>query len=215
VFQSLSARVLTIVLLAQGGLFYGAANRTEYVPDTKPLAAFPAALGDWKMVKEGYVDEQTQAVLRADDTLTRVYAADGNIGASLFIAFFKTQRTGKAPHSPKNCLPGSGWEPENVGTLSLQLPNQPDPIQVNKYVVVKGEYRSVVLYWYQSRDRIVASEYAAKVWMVADSIRYNRSDTALVRVVVPVVGGDEEAAVNSASKFVQSMFPSLRAHLPA
>ena len=215
VLRSMPARILTIVLLAQGGLFYGAANRSEYVPETKPLSAFPTQVGDWKMVKEGYVDEQTQAVLKADDTLTRVYHANNTPGASLFIAFFKTQRTGKAPHSPKNCLPGSGWEREIDGILSLSVPNQAQPIQVNKYVVVKGEYRSVVLYWYQSRDRTVASEYAAKAWMVADSIRYNRSDTALVRVVVPVIGGDDEAAVKSASRFVQSLFPALRSHLPS
>lgn len=156
------------------------------------------------------------AVLRADDTLTRFYGVPkSNQGLNLFIAFFKTQRTGKAPHSPKNCLPGSGWEPLNVGFFSIPVAGRPAPVEVNKYVVTKGEHRSVVLYWYQSRDRVVASEYWAKVWMVLDSIRYNRSDTSLVRITVPIVQGDEEQALAAAVRFAQSIFPLLRKHLPS
>lgn len=215
VLRNKAARILTLVLLAQGGLFYAVANRGEFIPTIDPLATFPARLDNWVMVKEGYVDEETQAVLKADDTLTRVYAEPSGSVASLFIAFFKTQRTGKAPHSPKNCLPGSGWETANIGTMDVQVPGLAKPITVNKYVVVKGEYRSVVLYWYQSRDRVVASEYAAKVWTVADSMRLNRSDTSLVRIVVPVTASGDEAAATAATEFVKSMYPSLRRKLPA
>jgi EpsI family protein len=86
-------------------------------------------------------------------------------------------------------------------------------IRVNKYIVSKGEDKSVVLYWYQSHQRVIASEYAAKVYLVADAIRYNRTDTALVRVVVPVAG-DEAAAMDTAKRFVQGIFPSLGQFLP-
>src|SRR5207244_8960432 len=141
-------------------------SRGENVPDVRPLADFSRQLGDWFLTKEGHVDEETQAVLQADDTLTRVYSSlkDPLAQASLFVAFFKTQRTGKAPHSPKNCLPGSGWERLRDDVVSITIPNLPEPIQVNRYVVSKGEERSLVLYWYQSPNRVVASEYKAKFW---------------------------------------------------
>src|ERR1051326_8384738 len=104
------ARILTAAFLIQAALFY-TTSRGENVPAARRLRDFPREVSGWTMTKEGYVDEETQAVLKADDALTRWYGS-GKFHAqpSLFVAFFKTQRTGKTPHSPKNCLPGSGWE---------------------------------------------------------------------------------------------------------
>jgi EpsI family protein len=86
---------------------------------------------------------------------------------------------------------------------------------VNDYVISRGQNQSIVLYWYQSRDRVVASEYSAKIFTVTDAIRYNRSDTALVRVVVNVTDGNLQAAEDTAVSFVQSFFTPLREYLPA
>ena len=151
----------------------------------------------------------------ADDTLTRTY---GNpkfqMAPSLFVAFFKTQRTGKAPHSPKNCLPGSGWEREREDYLDVTIPGMAEPIQVNRYIVSKGEQKSLVLYWYQTQNRVVANEYKAKILTVRDAIRYNRTDVAIVRVIVPVLG-NEAAAQQEAVEFVQSFFVPLRTYLPS
>lgn len=215
-WRSSGVRLLTLVLAIQGALFYAAIARSENTPEIAPLATFPGIVDEWRLLREGHVDAETMAVLQADDTLTRYYGVpDTHQGLNLFIAFFKTQRTGKTPHSPKNCLPGSGWEPLNVGVVFIPVAGREKPVEVNKYVVARGEQRSVVLYWYQSRDRVVASEYWAKVWMVLDSIRYNRSDTSLIRITVPVLQGDEERAQAAAVRFAQSIFPLLRKHLPS
>ena len=212
--KSRAVKILTGMLVLQAALFYGT-SRSEEIPSMRPLMTFPRQFAGWQMTQEGYVDEETQAVLRADDTLTRVYASkEARLPASLFIAFFKTQRTGQAPHSPKNCLPGAGWEQEAAGIIDIQVPNQPEPIRVNRFIVARGENKSVVLYWYQSRDRVIASEYRAKMYLVADAIRYNRTDTSLVRVVVPV-GGNEAEAEQTAREFVQSLYPKVREHLPS
>ena len=89
------------------------------------------------------------------------------------------------------------------------------PITVNRYVVARGEERSLVLYWYQSRDRVVASEYRAKLFSIADAIRWNRTDTALVRVVVPMRDDDRGQATATAVDFVKAFFEPLRSFLPA
>jgi EpsI family protein len=213
--QNKYVRVLSAVFLVQAALFY-ATSRGENVPVIVPLSDFPREVAGWRMIKEGYVDAETQAVLQADDTLTRTYAsAKFQQPPNLFVAFFKTQRTGKAPHSPKNCLPGSGWEPSREDHLNVVVSELPHPIEVNRYVVARGEERSLVLYWYQSQRRVVANEYRAKMWTVADAIRYNRTDTALVRVVVPILGNDEKTAEQVAIEFVQAFFGTLRRHLPA
>lgn len=214
-FQSKYARILTAALIIQAGLFY-ATSRGENIPTVRPLRDFPLEFTGWTMAHEGYVDDETQAVLRADDTLVRMYANPKfQTQANLFVAFFKTQRTGKTPHSPKNCLPGSGWEKSTDDYLDVSVPGVAEPVQVNRYIVSKGDAKSLVLYWYQTPNRIVASEYKAKLLTVEDAIRYNRTDTALVRVVVPVHGNDDAAAQQIAVDFVQSFFVPLRKYLPS
>jgi EpsI family protein len=155
-------------------------------------------------------------VLKADDVLSRLYRDDktGYI-ATLFVAFFDTQRTGKAPHSPKNCLPGSGYVPTTNDIIEIPIPGQAQPLEANRYVVTRGDSQSVVLYWYQSHNRTVASEYWAKYYTVTDAIRYNRSDTALVRIVVPVADGNTQKAIDTAVSFAVSFFPQLKQYLPA
>jgi EpsI family protein len=207
--------VLTAALVIQTALFYSA-SRGERVPVGMPLDSFPLQIHDWHMVQDTPVEKEILDQLKADDTLNRFYAEPGSpMGLNLFIAYFKTQRTGQSPHSPKNCLPGSGWEPTSIGFLDTAIPGQAKPIKINRYVVSHGDEKSVVLYWYQSQRRVVASEYAAKFWLVMDSIRYHRSDTALVRVTVPILHNDEEAATRAGVEFVESLFPVLKGYLPA
>jgi EpsI family protein len=206
---------LTAVLLAQGTLYYATASRSERVSPVAPLQSFPAAIGPWRLYQDVPVEKEIQDVLKADDTLNRVYV-DPSRGAQamLFIAYFKTQRVAAAPHPPKNCLPGAGWEPvETPGVIPIAVSGRQSPIVVNRYVVALGDARDVVLYWYQSHNRIIASEYSAKLWLIADSIRYHRSDTALIKVVVPFAG-DSEFAVRTAVAFVQAAFPMLAAQFP-
>lgn len=213
--SSRSARILSLVLLAQASLFYGFSRR-ENVPPHEPLAQFALDHTDWNLVQNVDIDQDTLEVLKADDLLSRIYQ-NGKTGraATLFVAYFSTQRTGKAPHSPKNCLPGSGWAPSQSGTIDIPIAGQAQPIHVNKYVVSRGENQSVVLYWYQSHNRVIASEYSAKIYTVTDAIRYDRSDTSLVRVVVNVNDGDIQKATQTAVSFVQAFFEPLKEYLPA
>ena len=208
------ARLATLFLVAQAALLYSSI-RPENVPDAKPLSEFPQQLGAWQSVREGVVDEETREVLKADDLLNRVYAnTSAGSAADLFIAAFRTQRNGKAPHSPKNCLPGNGWTPLVSGEYSIDV-GVGEPITVNRYIISHGDDRSLVLYWYQSRDRVVASEYKAKFWVVMDAMRLNRTDTALVRIIVPIGDRDEDRALRTATDFVKAFYSSIRQNLPA
>jgi EpsI family protein len=211
-FKNTAVRIVVLALLAQAVAFY-AFSRTEYIPAAPPFATFPTVLGPYRMIEEGVVEQEIRDVLKADDLLTRTYVGPDGVPVSLFIAAFKTQRNGKAPHSPKNCLPGSGWSQLVNEQMTVDLPTL-GPRKVNHYVVAKGGERSSVIYWYESRDRIVGTEYSAKFYAVLDSMRYNRSDTAIVRVVVPVINSDQAAADQRAVNFIQAAFPSVREALP-
>ena len=210
-----SFAVLTLLILGQMGIYYVIANRSEFKPDIEPLSKFATEIGDFRMVQDIPMEKEVAEVLKADDTLTRIYAKPNGENASLYVAFFRSQRSGVAPHSPKNCLPGNGWVVFRDSKMYLDVPGRAMPIEVNHYTIQKGDNKSVVLYWYQSRDRIVASEYKAKVFVVADAIRYNRTDTSLVRVMVPYSGTGEDAATKTAEEFVRQLSVPLSRTLPS
>jgi EpsI family protein len=212
--KSKAALAATLILLVQAAVLYSSV-RPEAVPESRPLSSLPLTLGSWNIVEEGVVDDETRDILKADDLMLRQYrdSSTGRAG-TLFVAAFRSQRNGKTPHSPKNCLPGSGWTQLSSGDYSIDVGGA-QPIVVNRYVVQHGDDRGVVMYWYQSRDRVVASEYKAKFWVMADAIRLNRTDTALVRVMMPVINGDADAATRAAAGFVQSFFATLRQFLPS
>ena len=123
-------------------------------------------------------------------------------------------------HSPLNCLPGAGWIPDRRSPRSTitaldGASKTTRAIVVNRVVIEKGLDRQMVLYWYQSHGRVIASEYWGKIYTVVDAVRYNRTDAALIRVITPL--GDqssEEAAEARAVRFVQALFPQLSRYLP-
>jgi len=208
------AQVITLLLVVQAALFH-LMPATEKVPLSRPLSSFPTLLNNWRMTEEAAIDPEIQESLKADDTLNRLYLdATAQQSVSLFVAFFQTQRAGASPHSPKVCLPGSGWVPTESRVVSISVPGRPEPISANRYVVAREGQENLVIYWYQSHNRVVANEYAAKLYLMLDSIRYHRSDTSLVRVMVPILAGREDAAEQTAVRFVQEIFNPLRNLLP-
>ncbi len=208
------SQVLSGLLILQALAFH-LTPANEAVPLSRPFQEFPVEIAGWRMVAEYPLEEEVEEFLKADDTLNRVYmspAADAT--ANLFLAFFRSQRAGVSPHSPRVCLPGSGWEARESQTISLTLPGRAEPATVNRYIVARDMQRSLVLYWYQSRDRIVADEYAAKLYLMLDSVRYRRSDTALVRIVTPVTDQGVTAAESVAVRMALDFYPRIREFLP-
>jgi len=207
-------QLLTLFLILQVlGLAF--IVREEQPKVLEALNRFPTTVGDWVMTHDYPIEAEVQQVLKADDTLNRVYTrGQDRTGASIFLAYFRTQQNGKAPHSPKNCLPGSGWTPVVNDKLDIQLPGRSEPSSVNRYVVQHNDQQSIVLYWYQGHGHIIASEYVAKIYLVLDSMRFNRSDTALVRIVVPATTTTTAQATEKAIAFAQAMYPELNQRLP-
>lgn len=212
-FRSTPLLVLTFVLVAQG-LAVRAVSRPERMVAPPPLTSFPQQIGNWHLAQEGIVDQETRDVLQADDLLTRTYSRPGSqLLTGVFIASFLSQRNGKAPHSPRNCLPGAGWVEQSSEFLPVDIPGT-GRIVINHYVVANRDERSDVMYWYQSRNRVVASEYRAKLFVMADAIRYNRTDTALVRVITPIANSDDGPAAQTNIEFIRALFPVLPAYMP-
>ena len=202
-------------LLIVGGAvvnFWAAAGEARV--SRRALAEFPSEVGGWRQAgRDTRFDAETEAVLRADDYVSRNYAAQGGRTASLYVGYYATQRTGATYHSPLNCLPGSGWVLNSPSTVEVRPAGGREPFSANSYVIEHGDERMLMLYWYQGRGRAVASEYLDKAYTVFDSIRKRRSDGAMVRVLVPF-RGSEAVAAEAASEFAAQVAPALPAHVP-
>ena len=214
---SVPMRIVTILLLVEIVAYYGY-PKSEVPRVAQPLKDVPDTVGAWQKIREFPMESEVQAVLQADDTLNRIYTrAEGDSSksfVSLFVAFFKTQSTGIAPHSPRNCMPGSGWIPGHFEALPIAIEGMAEPIKVNRYVIERGEERSVVLYWYQTGSRVVGNEYEAKLHTVSDRFFHSRSDTSLVRIIVQANTSGIEKAQAEAVEFARAVYPQLNQFLP-
>ena len=210
----MSVRLLVVALCFAGtSVVLAHASRSEVVPARQAFATFPMQVEAWQGERAADFDAAVLRELGVDEYLNAIFEDPRNGALGLYVGYYASQRQGDAIHSPANCLPGAGWEPVESGRVTIDVGR---PIEVNRWVIQKGEERQLVLYWYQSHGRVVASEYASKVHLVLDAIRLNRTDAALVRVIHPIRRGESAATAEAAAvSFVRSLFPILNQFLPA
>lgn len=203
-----------VVLLAATATALLSRSKTDLIPPSKPLTQIPLSIAEWTG-HDLQVDADTLRVLGKGEFLSRAYTQEGqpnDIG--LFIAYFPTQRAGVTIHSPQNCLPGAGWTFEASRTIDLNDTNR-KPHRVGEFIVANGENRQFVIYWYQAHGRSIANEYMAKVYMVTDAMRTNRTDGALVRVSTPIAPEENPfVARDRVETFTARLTPLLSGFIP-
>jgi len=210
--SSIRFAVLLVAILGVGMLVNTWAYLGEAHVDRKPLQSFPEQLGAWQKSSDQVIDEPTMKVLRATDYLLRDFRRVDGETANFYVGYYSTQRDGASYHSPLNCLPGAGWTLTEPGKVAIHGPNG-STFVANKYVIQNGDYRSLMIYWYQGRGRAVASEYWGKIYTIIDSVRLRRSDGALVRVTVPI-SGSEQRALDVATDLAVATTSVLRDYVP-
>lgn len=190
-------------------------ERQMIMPLRLPLAsAVPTRITG----REGHditISQQERAIAGMTTYLLRNYALPGRSAAgstfSLYVGYYERQAQGRTAHSPRNCLPGAGWEPLNFRLSTVETAD--GPVRVNRYLLQNGSQRALVLYWYQGRGRVEANEYRVKWELLRDAALYRRSEEALVRIVVPIPGG-ESAADSLASTVARLTVPVVAQALP-
>jgi EpsI family protein len=207
--------ILSLILLGAAAVI-ARASRPEITPIRESLSGLPMQIGEWEGHKASDLEANIIAVLGVDDYINRLYYNRGSIPASLYIGYYQSQREGDTIHSPLNCLPGAGWNPSKNDHIIVPVNGGPS-IEINRIAIQKGMDKQLVLYWYQSHGRAIASEYWGKIYTVIDALRTNRTDAALVRVITPVAGLTPEAeaqAEQRAIDFTKSLYPMLSRFLP-
>lgn len=206
--------ILATLLILGAAILLQARARSEVYPPRLPLKQFPARLGNWSGTDVA-IDKDVLEVLGPGDFLVRIYQSQEKTPyIDLFIAYFRSQRAGDTIHSPQHCLPGAGWAPIENKRITLTVPGH-EPFPANRYLIAKGDSRQLVLYWFWAHDRGVASEYWAKFYLVADAIKMNRSDGALVRITTPMYPGETaDAAQQRILPFASDVMPLLNSYIP-
>lgn len=205
----------SIVLLTQAGVYFSLSH-TEVIPNTPPWSSFPREIDEWRVISESYIDPEIVSRLQPDDYINRMYVSDpaSNVAVNLFVAYFQTQRRGLAPHSPKACLPGAGWNPVSAEVVAMPVGMEPGAIPVNQFMVEKHGSELVVLYWYQQGKRSFANEQKAQLYALPEMLLHGRTDIAMVRIIVPVGRTGKQEALRVAYDFAKRIYPLIRRQIP-
>lgn len=210
--------VLSVCLALTAG-YLARAGRTVAPVARASFEAFPASIGDWTGRPAPSLDKAMTDALGVDEYVNRYYMAGDRV-VHLYIGYYASQGQGRVIHSPMNCLPGSGWTPIENAPLSLVTRAADAPerrMVVNDTVIQKGLDKQVVLYWYQGHGRVESNEYWNRIHLVLDSIRLNRTDGALIRVIAPYQerpADPRATAERAATDFVSAIAPLLDRYLP-
>jgi EpsI family protein len=211
---SLRFGIAALLMLATA-LVLQAHSRSEYFPPRASLSSLPLQIDGWTGT-DSVLDQQTLDILGPGEFLVRDYESAGQPQPwiDLYVAYFPTQKAGDTIHSPNHCLPGAGWVPSSREVVQITRPDG-SSFPVNRYVVSKSGDRQLVLYWFQAHGRAVASEYWAKYYLVSDSVRMNRSDGGLVRLMTPMLDGESPDAAQVRLMTLGSRFlPLLDSYIP-
>jgi exosortase D (VPLPA-CTERM-specific) len=206
---------VAIAILLATALLLLVRNRGEVFPLRQPLASFPSHFED-RQGTDTPMSREVLDILGPGEFVLRDYqdTSGDSPAVNLFIAYFPSQRAGDTIHSPKHCLPGNGWSPVESNTISISSPGHA-PFAANRYIIASGEDREMVIYWYWAHDRAVASEYWAKFYLVADSIRLHRSDGSLFRLITPLQPGETaDAAQKRLLSFAGNVVPLIDRYVP-
>ena len=204
--------LILLVLLTSTAVVATRSRAGEVAVSREELAELPYSIAGWKGFDMEPLSDDILAQVGVDDYASRQYVrVDGAAAVNVYVGYYASQRQGDTIHSPMNCLPGAGWQP--IETSRQTIAAGGTRVEVNRYVISKGLSRQVVLYWYQGRGRVVASEYAHKAWLMVDAARLGRTNGGLVRLIAPVTT-TVDAATEQVTTFATALVPHLGKYLP-
>ena len=205
------ARYVFVYLLLGLTALFIATHANVAVPVNKPLTNISSSPGEWTMVKQTRFNAQVLEVLKPTDYLYRVYKDSAGNKVTLYLGYHSGGPDSGQIHSPKQCLPGSGWFELSEVKRTLQVAGKELPfIQA---VYQNGAQKELFLYFFQVKGQILSDEYSLKLAEITNSILYNRKDSAFIRISVPFLDDQSEAAIVG-ERFLTKIYPHIISVLP-
>lgn len=212
--SSRSALIVSVAVLLVASVYVNFfLNKGEARVTREPLSTIPKSFQGWESTDQAFPTKVLEN-LRVDEYLMRRFIKGQEV-IWLYIGYYSAQKEGAVPHSPRHCYPGSGFQP--IRNTVIEIPVLHDNssfIRPNLYIFARGSEREVVIYWYQSRGRVIADEYREKIYLIMDSIFRNRSDGALVRFSLPTDAMNEEKSIRTLTSFIMEIYPEIPKVVP-
>jgi EpsI family protein len=204
-------RFLVVYVVLAAAALVISFHRDTAVPINRPFTEFPQQVNFWQITKRTEFSANILSVLKPTDYLFSQYKDAAGKPVSLYIGYHSGGKGSGGIHSPKHCLPGSGWYEVSTRRGVLQIPN--NTINLVRAVYQKGESKEVFIYWFQVRDRSLSDEYSLKMAEIINSALYRHRDATFIRLSIPV-DTDVDLAVARGEQFIRDFEPSFRAFLP-
>ncbi|MGH1471279.1 MAG: VPLPA-CTERM-specific exosortase XrtD [Cellvibrionaceae bacterium] len=192
-------------------------KRLEKEIDRPTFSLFPLLKGDWTGHESNLENNIIDTLKFTDYFIADFTYRNSKIPLNLYVAYYNSQRSGASIHSPRSCIPGGGWRIKQIENYVIRdIPNpKGEPLKVNRAIIQNGDEKSIVYYWFQQRGRIITNEYLAKWFLFWDSLTQNRTDGALVRIVVPLSSTANEVEIDQhIEKFLEEFNPLLHNFIP-
>ena len=209
------ASCLLLIVLLPLTLMLG--EREDRTPNRQRFTNFPLQFSDWRGDDVGMGQEYIDA-LKFDDYIIANYSKPtDNAAINFYVAYYASQRKGASAHSPKSCIPGDGWligdfEQRKIPALTS---SKGEVLTVNRAIISKGNARQLVYYWFQQRGRVITNEYLMKWYLFWDALTQQRTDGALVRLVLSLPPASDEAKADAKmAEFLSEVFPKLEGFVP-
>ncbi len=207
--------VIVLLLFAATWIFLNSSSGVKPVPIKNALSGFPQSIGSYRLSNSFQSSAGVLELLGVDDYIQYNYVSDKGDNVNLYVGYYRAVGVEGGYHSPKNCIPGGGWGID--GTKEINLDQGIEGKQsstVSNMVIRNGAELQVVLYWFQNRGRIIASEYWEKVYLVLDALFKGRRDGTFVRIISHVQDGDSEATELRVKDFAEKVMIELENYLP-
>lgn len=176
------------------------------------FALIPMQSGNWSG-QEYFFPDQTYELMKADASTLRRYSNSEGKELYLFISYFKSQKYGSQIHSPKNCLPGSGWKILSREKTRIKG-SSGSSFLVNRLLISDNQSKEVMYYWFQTRSGLVASELGLKLDLVINSLKRAPTDAAFIRINLPLNEVSEKEALVLVEDFLKDFQPGIEEALP-
>lgn len=198
---------LIAIMIAVFGISQMLSTDSLIIPERKVFAGIPYEYEGWR-TQVRPMDPTVAEVLGADDTIVVNLTSPDNQFYNLYIAYLEAQRDGRSWHSPRQCIPGGGWQITQHDIIPVE---GADGKTYNRLVIQNRNHRQLVYYWYDQRGRMIANEFKMKFLLMFDAVTKKRSDGAMVRLMTPV--SDKEAIADADARLLEQM-ANLKTFLP-
>ena len=183
---------------------------TLIIPEKKAFAGVVEDFQGWR-TEVRPIEPEIAEVLAADDSIVVDMQSPEGKAYNLYMAYLNSRRDGRSWHSPRQCIPGGGWQITSH-TVRQEAFDNGKRINFNRLVIENGSQRQLVYYWYDQRGRRIANEFVQKFWVVVDSVIRKRKEGEMVRLIVPVPEG---ASLDEADKSLVAYMDKVQRFLPA